>query len=95
MSAETTGEATDASRPEQTLVPALRVVSGQPTEEELAALVVVLASRTGAAAGAGAGADEAETSRDVSAWTDRSRYVRSGRVGFGTRAGWRASALPR
>ncbi|WP_425394865.1 acyl-CoA carboxylase epsilon subunit [Actinospica robiniae] len=70
----------------------LRVVAGQPTAEELAALVVVLAARAGAASGAGAA--EADAPRSVSAWTDRSRYVRSSRSGFGTRTGWRASALP-
>jgi len=93
MSTEATGGAAAGSTSEsvsaaQALVPALRVVSGQPTAEELAALVVVLATRSGA------GAAEAETPRAVSAWMDRSRYVRSNRAGFGTRAGWRASALP-
>jgi hypothetical protein len=70
---------------------ALRVLRGEPTAEELAALVAVLAAR--AADGAGAGA--AEPARAVSGWTDRSRYVRSGRLGFGARTGWRASTLPR
>lgn len=70
---------------------ALRVLRGEPTAEELAALVAVLAAR--AADGAGAGA--VEPARAVSGWTDRSRYVRSGRLGFGARTGWRASTLPR
>jgi hypothetical protein len=69
--------------------PTLRVVSGHPTAEELAALVAVLAARSGNGAG------EPEPPRPASAWTDRERYVRSGRWGFGSRTGWRASALPR
>ena len=67
----------------------LRVVHGDPTAEELAALVTVLAAR----AAAGGGAPEAP--RAVSGWTERARYVRSGRLEFGARTGWRASALPR
>jgi hypothetical protein len=69
--------------------PALRVVSGEPTAEELAALVAVLAAR------AAAGPGPAGPARPVSAWTERARYVRSGRLDFGARTGWRASALPR
>jgi hypothetical protein len=68
----------------------VRIVRGEPSPEELAALVAVLAAR--AAAGAGNG-EAAPT--PVSGWTDRARYVRSGRVEFGARAGWRSSALPR
>jgi hypothetical protein len=68
---------------------ALRVVRGEPAPEELAALVAVLAAR------AAAGGGPAEPPRPASGWTDRSRYVRSGRLEFGTRTGWRASALPR
>ena len=70
---------------------ALRVVRGEPTAEELAALVTVLAARSTAAAD-GAGTEPAEP---ASGWTDRARYVRPGRLGFGSRTGWRASALPR
>jgi hypothetical protein len=70
--------------------PTLRVVSGQPTPEELAALVVVLAARSGSGA-----AGEAQAPRSSSAWTDRSRYVRTNRLGYGSQTGWRASALPR
>jgi hypothetical protein len=69
---------------------ALRVVRGTPAPEELAALVAVLAAR--AAAG---GAGTAEPQRPASGWTDRARYVRSGRLEFGAGTGWRASALPR
>jgi hypothetical protein len=68
----------------------VRIVRGEPSAEELAALVAVLAAR----AAAGAGEDEAAAA-DFSGWTDRARYVRSPRVEFGARAGWRASALPR
>ena len=68
----------------------LKVVRGEPTPEELAALVAVLAAR--AAAG---GAAEPERPRAVSGWTDRSRYVRTARREFGAPSGWRASALPR
>ena len=64
---------------------------GEPSPEELAALVAVLAARAAAAE-----AGEPEAARDAaSGWTDRARYVRSARLEFGARAGWRASALPR
>ena len=85
MSAEVTGG------PDVAAASAVRVVAGQPTAEELAALIVVLAARSGADAGTA----EAQTSGPVSGWTDRARYVRSGRWEFGSRTGWRASALPR
>jgi len=66
------------------------IARGEPSPEELAALVAVLAAR------AAAGTGEAEAPQDAaSGWTDRARYVRSARVEFGARAGWRASALPR
>ncbi|MBR7830577.1 hypothetical protein KDK95_30025 [Actinospica sp. MGRD01-02] len=71
--------------------PAVRIVRGEPSAEELAALVAVLAARSAAGAGNGAAAPAAA----VSAWTDRARYVRSARIDFGARAGWRESALPR
>ena len=67
--------------------PALQVVRGEPTSEELAAVVAVLA-----AAGAGADADTPPPA-PVSAWTDRARLVRAP-VSTGP-AGWRASAFPR
>ena len=67
----------------------VRIVRGEPSPEELAALVAVLAAR---AAGA---PDAAVAPTRVSGWTERTRYVRSGRLEFGTRSGWRASALPR
>jgi hypothetical protein len=67
----------------------LRIVRGEPTPEELAALVAVLAARSSA------GGAEPEAPRVVSGWTDRARYVRSGRPEFGAGGGWRAAALPR
>jgi hypothetical protein len=63
--------------------PLLRVVRGDPTPEELAALVAVLAARSAAPAPA---------PRLRSAWADPAR-----RLGLTHRAGpgaWRRSALP-
>ena len=76
-----------AGRPSDAV--ALRIVRGEPTPEELAALVAVLATRS-TADGAQPAAPHA-----TSGWTDRARYVRSGRLEFGARSGWRAAALPR
>jgi hypothetical protein len=64
----------------------LSIVRGEPTPEELAALVAVLASR------AVGGGDPAPPPK-VSGWTDRARYVR-GRLPHSP-GGWRAFALPR
>jgi len=64
--------------------PFLRVVRGDPTPEELAALVAVLMVRTGEA--------EAAPARTRSAWSDRSRQLR-GSLSPGPGA-WRRSALP-
>ena len=66
-----------------TETPYLRVVRGEPTAEELAALVAVLAARSAAAAPA---------PRPRSAWADPAR-----RLGLTARpgpGGWRRSALP-
>jgi Acyl-CoA carboxylase epsilon subunit len=82
----------------------ITVVRGEPTAEELAGLIAVLAARTAADADTGPGAagspgalSEQEPAgvrnRTPSGWTDRSRYVR-GRHVHGP-GGWRASALPR
>ena len=63
--------------------PLLRVVRGEPTAEDLAALVAVLATRSAAAP---------PTPRVRSAWSDPAR-----RLGVAGRAGpasWRRSALP-
>ncbi len=65
----------------------LKVVRGQPTAEELAALVAVIAGQAAAASGGPA------TARKASGWTDRSRYVHA--PGTPSPGGWRASAFPR
>lgn len=67
-----------------TETPYLRVVRGEPTAEELAALVAVLAARSAAA--------PAPARRPRSAWADPTR-----RLGVTHRAGpgaWRRSTLP-
>jgi Acyl-CoA carboxylase epsilon subunit len=65
--------------------PVLRVVRGDPTPEELAALLAVLSVRSRAAA--------APTSpTPTSSWNDRSRLVR--RPVHPRPGGWRRSALP-
>ena len=66
---------TDAERP------LLRVVRGQPSAEELAALIAVMTARAGS---------RPAPSHAPSAWTDRSRLVRRP-VSAGP-AAWRASA---
>ena len=63
--------------------PLLRVVRGNPTAEELAALVAVLTAR--AAAGP-------PPRRPRSAWADPARQLFAPRVGPDA---WRRSALPR
>jgi len=65
----------------------LRVVRGDPTPEELAALVAVLAARSAAAAAAASTA-----APPPSAWRDRRRYVRRP-LSPGPGA-WRASSWP-
>ncbi|CAN5488417.1 acyl-CoA carboxylase subunit epsilon [soil metagenome] len=65
--------------------PLLRVVRGEPTHEELAALVAVVAARASVAPGRSSG--------DDSVWSDRGRLVRAPlHAGPGA---WRASVLPR
>ncbi|HEU5388852.1 MAG TPA: acyl-CoA carboxylase subunit epsilon [Streptosporangiaceae bacterium] len=65
--------------------PLLRVVRGDPTPEEIAALVAVLAAR---------GGDQASSQpRSVkNAWSDRSRSLR--RPLFPGPGAWRNSGLP-
>jgi hypothetical protein len=64
--------------------PFLRVVRGDATPEEVAALVAVLAA---------VGGRPAPQKRPVPGWSDRRRHVR---VSLPNRhGGWRASALPR
>ena len=80
-----------------THAPFLQVVRGEPTAEEVAALVAVLTTRAQAAAAARARAGERDAAR-VSRWADRSRGLR-GPVAEGLRprgaGAWRASAFPR
>jgi acyl-CoA carboxylase epsilon subunit len=67
--------------------PALRVVRGEPTPEELAALVTVLVARATAVPDTGSCSDPARP-----AWQDRARYLRT-TLPHGAGA-WRASAWP-
>ena len=69
---------TDADRP------VLRVVRGDATPEEIAALVAVLMMR--------AAPDDARPARAPSAWADRSRLLR--RPLHPAPGAWRRSALP-
>ena len=62
----------------------LRVVRGDPTPDELAALVTVLAARSGSAPSRRAG--------PVSRWADPHRVLRVGVPP--ARGGWRTSGLP-
>jgi hypothetical protein len=65
-------------------VPALRIVRGDPSAEQLAALVAVLAAASGAA-------EVPESTRDESRWAPPDRLVRAPLAP----GGWWASALPR
>jgi len=65
--------------------PFLRVVRGEPTPEELAALVAVLMARSGVP-------EAAPVAPARSGWSDRSRQLR-GSLSRGPGA-WRRSALP-
>ena len=73
--------------------PYLRVVRGDPTPEEVAALVATLsaiaAARASAAPRAVGWAGEGDR---TSGWTDRSRQLRA--PVHPSRGGWRRSALP-
>lgn len=64
--------------------PVLQVVAGNPSAEELAALVAVLSA-------AGTGAEAAPT-RQVSAWADPSRGVRV--TTYPGRGAWRTGSWP-
>jgi hypothetical protein len=66
--------------------PLLRVVHGEPTPEELAALVAVLAAR-------GSGSDPAPQVRAGGGWGDHGRSMRTSLPHGPGR--WRAAALPR
>jgi acyl-CoA carboxylase epsilon subunit len=70
--------------------PVVRVVAGDPTAEELAALVAVLSAVRSAAAGAVAATEPRP--RPVSAWSSPGRRMPPAiHPGVG---GWRLSALP-
>ena len=86
MVTDTVSTAGEAGSAEGT-APVLKIVRGEPSPEELAALIAVLLSRAAAA-----GAEQAAP-RKVSGWTDRSRYVHA--PGTRSSGGWRASAFPR
>jgi hypothetical protein len=66
----------------------LRVVRGDATAEEIAALVGALTAVAAARASAG----QAQPARPASGWTDRSRLLRS--AVHPSPNGWRRSALP-
>jgi hypothetical protein len=67
----------------------LRVIRGDASAEEIAAILAVLAVRRDAATAASA----AIPGRSRSAWTDQSRRVRAPL--FPGPGNWRSSALPR
>lgn len=75
---------TQGTDPDPTAPPVIRVVRGNPSPAQLAALTVVLS--------AAGGSPEPEPPRR-SLWTNRARYARP-RPAVGP-GGWRASALPR
>ncbi len=62
--------------------PVLRVISGNPTDEELAAILAIVASAT----------PEPEPARRVSLWNDLSRGIHSTPKPSPT--AWRASTMP-
>ncbi len=73
--------------------PVLRVVRGDPSPEQLAAVVAVVAARAAAERAEAARQAAAVSARPTSAWVDRARALR-GPLPHGPGA-WRASALPR
>ena len=75
------------------MTPFLSVVRGHPTDEELAAVVTVLAARAGAAAAATAAYEPTPARALRSRWSDKSRLMRTS-LAPGPDA-WRRSALPR
>jgi hypothetical protein len=73
---------------------AIRVVRGEPTHEELAALVVVLAAVANAGPAPGDRGHDAPPAGAIhSSWTDRSRLMSSSWTAG--RGNWRASASRR
>jgi len=64
--------------------PVLRVISGNPSAEELATIIAIVSAR---------GAARATKPQTLSLWSRRSRNIRPAqRPGFGA---WRASMMPR
>jgi Acyl-CoA carboxylase epsilon subunit len=78
-----TGGGRDADAAQEPGRPVLRIVRGEPTPEELAALTAVLAAAAG-------GGEEPEPERPRSLWADRTSLVRRPLVPG--RGAWRASA---
>jgi acyl-CoA carboxylase epsilon subunit len=78
------GEPVSDERAAEPRRPLLRVVRGEPTPAELAALIAVVAAK--------AGGGEPAAPQHVSAWTERSRLARRP-IGHGP-GQWRASAWP-
>jgi hypothetical protein len=76
---------TEEAEPARPTPPLLRIVRGEPSAEELAALVAVLAARSSAAVGSATGSR--------TDWNRPSRLVRQ--PVHADPGGWRASALPR
>jgi hypothetical protein len=74
----------DAPDEDAAAAPLLRVVRGQPTAEELAALIAVVTARAAAA--------DADRPRSRSTWADPSRQLRRP-MQHGPGA-WRRSTLP-
>lgn len=70
---------------DETAPPTVRIVRGEPTPEEIAALIAVIARR-------GSGVTAPSAPPKPSGWTDRSRYVRTGL--WHVSDGWRTSAYP-
>lgn len=89
MTATTTEEAEEGAAVETAddAPVTLRIVRGEPTPEELAALVAVLAMR-------GSGGAEPTKEPKASGWTDRSRYMRAGLWHTHASGDWRTSAYP-
>lgn len=85
MTTDTVSAAGDAAGGEGTAA-VLKVVRGQPSPEELAALVAVVMSR------ASAPGAEQTAPRKASGWTDRSRYMHA--PATRSPGGWRASGFP-
>jgi Acyl-CoA carboxylase epsilon subunit len=84
---ETAATQPAVTEPSTARTASIRIERGEPTPEELAAVLAVLAA-------AGAGRESAAPSpAPESRWTDRSRYVR-GPVSPAPN-GWRAAGFPR